>query len=117
MKTDPQANQEMMGQGYQEHMVMPAQPTARFVLVQTNFAFVLLKNNLDRPSHPANAHELVQGRLEGGIAKVELDHAWIVQIAADDQPDCGARQIGARFNQSQERKVAYNGTFAALFDA
>ena len=53
MKTDPQTNQEMMGKGHQEHMVMPAQPTARFVMVQTDLAFVFFKNDLDGPAHPS----------------------------------------------------------------
>lgn len=32
MKTDPQTDKKMMGQGYQEHVVMPAQPTSGFVI-------------------------------------------------------------------------------------
>ena len=43
MKTDAQANQKMMSKGDQEHMVMPAQPTACLVMVKTDLAFVLLK--------------------------------------------------------------------------
>ena len=47
MKTDPQTNQEMMGKRHQEHMVMPTQPTARFVMVKADLALIFFKNSLD----------------------------------------------------------------------
>ena len=41
LKTDTQSDQEMMSQSHQQHMMMPAQPAAHFVVVETDFAFKL----------------------------------------------------------------------------
>jgi hypothetical protein len=87
-------------------------------MVQTNFDFVLLKNNLDGPSRPADAHELGKGRFDLGITNVELDHGLVVQITTDDQPQhFRTRQISTRFNQVKECETSYNWTLAALFES
>ena len=69
MKTDPQTNQEMMGKGHQEHMVMPTQPTAGFVMIQTNFAFIFFKNNLNWPPHPDMRTNSIRGVSTGALLK------------------------------------------------
>ena len=47
MKTNTQSDQEMMSQSHQQHMAMPAQPTAHFIVIETDFAFGLFKNGFD----------------------------------------------------------------------
>lgn len=42
-----QPNQKMMGQGYEQHMVKPAQPTASFIMVKAEFAFAFFKDHFD----------------------------------------------------------------------
>src|SRR3972149_7559225 len=106
----------MMSQCHQEHMMMPAEPTAHFVMVETDFAFGFLKNDPNGPTHAADAHELDQGCIGWGIAEVELDFRWVIQVATDDQPDFGARQVTPRFGDAQEGKVTHDGAFAAFFD-
>ena len=64
MKTDAQPNQKMMKQGYQEPMVMPAQPTTGFKRVQADLAFVLLKNNFNGPAYSTDPHLLNQERFD-----------------------------------------------------
>ena len=91
LKTDPQTDQEMMSQRDQQHMVMPTQPTAHFVMVKTDFAFGFFENGFDRPTHAADADELDQGCIGRSIAEVKLDDRRVLQIAADDQPDFWAR--------------------------
>ena len=90
---------------------MPAQPTAHFVMVKTDFAFVFLKNGFNGPAHPADAHELDQGSFDRGIAKVELDHGRIIQIAADDQPDFGPGKFA---RDSIRRRKAKSQTIGPL---
>ena len=115
-KRIPQVNQEMMSKRHQKHMVMPPQPTTRLIMVKTDLAFIFFEDSLDGPPHTADAHKLAQGSFNGSIAIVELDHGRIVQIAADDQPDFRARQVGSRFKQAQESKIAYDGPLTTFFD-
>ena len=67
--------------------MMPAQPTAQFVLVQTDFAFGFFKNDFNRPTHATNTHQFADSNRGGSVAEVEFELAWIIQIAANDQPN------------------------------
>jgi hypothetical protein len=42
-----QTYQEVMSQGYKQHMVMPAQPTAGFIVIETDLAFAFFKDDFD----------------------------------------------------------------------
>ncbi len=106
----------MMSQSHQQHMVMPAHPTAHFVVVETDLAFGFFKNGFDGPTHAADTHKLNQGGLFWGIAEVKLDLAGVIQVAAYDQPEFRARQIGPSFDDPYEDKVAHDGTLRAFFD-
>src|SRR3990170_1074571 len=106
----------MMSQSNQQHMMMPAKPAAHLVVVETNFSFGFFENGFDRPTHSAEAYKLDQGGLDGSVAKVELDFAGIIQVAADDQPNFRARQISPHFNDPQEGKVTHDRAFRTFFD-
>ena len=106
----------MMRHSYQRHMMMPTQPTANFVVVETDFTFGFFVNDFDGPTHTANTYKFDQGSVNGSIAKVELDHQRIIQISADNQPDFWTWQASSRLNNSQEGKISYNRTLAAFFD-
>jgi len=69
LKTDTQSNQEMMSQRNQQHMMMPTQPAAHFVVVETNLAFSFFENGFNWPTHAADAHEFDQGSIGGGTLK------------------------------------------------
>ena len=62
-----------MSQRDQQHVVMPTDPTAHFIMIKTDFAFGFFENCFDGPAHAAEAHELNQGCGGGGIAEIELD--------------------------------------------
>src|SRR5688572_13351461 len=51
-----QTDQEMMSQRNEQHMVMPTQPTAGFIMVEAEFAFAFFKNDFDRPTHAAETN-------------------------------------------------------------
>jgi hypothetical protein len=74
VENDTQTDQEMMSQSDQQHMMMPAKPTAHFVMIETDFAFGFFKNDFNGPTHAADAHQLDQGCIGRGIAEAGLDH-------------------------------------------
>ena len=47
VKADSETYQEVMSQGNQQHMMMPAQPTACFAVVKTDFALAFFEDNLN----------------------------------------------------------------------
>src|SRR3990172_2644841 len=116
LKANSQTHQEVMSQRDQQHMMMPTQPTACFVVVKTDFAFGFFEDGFNRPAHAADAHELAERRIGGRIAEVVFDHRRVIQIAAEDQPELAGGQIAARLGHAQEGKFASNRTFTAFFD-
>ena len=97
-------------------MMMPTQPTTHLIMIKADFTFGFFKDGFDWPSHAADAYELDHGCASRGIAEVKLDDRRIFQITADNQPDFRARQILARFDQTQESEVADDRSFATFFD-
>ena len=51
---------------------MPAQPTASFIVVQTDFTLAFFKEGLDWPAHTAETHKVLQGDVRWGVAEIEL---------------------------------------------
>jgi len=47
LELNSQAYQEVMSQGYKQHMVMPTQPTAGFIVIETDLAFAFFKDDFD----------------------------------------------------------------------
>src|SRR4030067_22299 len=111
-----QPNQEVMSQRYEQHMVMPAQPTAGFIVIETDLAFAFFKDDFDGPTHAAYAHQVEQGAFSRGVAEVELEFRRVVHVAADHQPDFRARQAVSAFDHAQESEITDDGAFAAFFD-
>src|SRR6476620_4911138 len=105
-----------MSQRDKQKMVMPAQPTAGFIMVKTDFAFSFFKDEFNRPTQAADAQQSKQGDVGGGIAEVKLEFSRIVQITADQQPEFGAGQAVARLDHAQESEIANDGSFAALLE-
>ena len=105
-----------MGQGYEQQMMMPAQPTAGFIVIETDFPFAFFKDDLDRPAHSADAHQVQQVDVCRGVAEVELDFRRVVHVAPDHQPDFRARQAVSAFNHAQESEITDDGTLAAFLD-
>jgi hypothetical protein len=42
-------------------MMLPTQPTAGFIMVETDFTFAFFKNDLDGPTHAAEVHQFQHG--------------------------------------------------------
>ena len=102
LRTDTQANQEMMRQSDQQHVMVPTDPTAHFVVIETDFALRFFENGFDRPTHAADADEFDHGGFGGCVTEVELNLGRIIKIAAQDQPDFRTWQVIARFSDAQE---------------
>ena len=117
LEMDPQTNQEVMSQRYQQHMMMPSQPTAHLIMIKADFTFGFFKDSFDRPTHAADTYELGQGCISRSITEIVLDDRRIIQITADNQPNLWLWQIPARLAQSQESEVTHDGSFAAFFDS
>ena len=86
-----------MSQRNQEHMMMPSQPAAHFVMIHSDFAFGFFKDGFNRPTHAAHPHQLAQRCMSGSIAEIVFDHRRVIQIAADNQPKIACGQVAARF--------------------
>jgi len=63
LKADSQANQEMMSNRDEEHMMVPTQPTTHLVMVKAEFAFGFFEDGLNWLVHATDPHELAQGRV------------------------------------------------------
>jgi hypothetical protein len=88
------ANQDVMGQQHQRHVVVPAAPRAHLIVVQPQFLFALLETGFDRPPHPQDAHEFDQWRVLRRIAQIILVGCWVELVtvtrgATDQQPAVG----------------------------
>src|SRR3989337_3642167 len=105
-----------MSQGYKQHMMMPAQPTAGFIVVESDFALAFFEDDRDRPTHAADAHQIQQREVCRGVAEVDLDLCRVVQVAADHQPDFRTGQAASAFDHAQESEITDNGTFTAFLD-
>ena len=81
LKFHAQTDQEMMGQGNEQDMVMPTQPTAGFIMVEADFTFAFFKNDFDRPTHAAETNQVKQGGVCRRVAEVELEFSRVVNIA------------------------------------
>lgn len=72
VKPDSETNQEVMSQSNQQHVMMPAQPTACFTVVKTDFALAFFEDDFNRPAHAAEANGVLQG---DGLWYVASNHA------------------------------------------
>lgn len=95
---------------------MPTDPTAHFVVIETDFAFGFFEHSFDGPTHAADADQFHQGCVGWGIAEVEFDLGRVVKVTTQDQPEFRAWQVIARFCDAQKGEVTNDGTFAAFFD-
>jgi hypothetical protein len=87
-----QSDQEQVGQARLRHMMMPAGPGARFIVIQSDFTFGFFQHRLHRPAPTAQAHQ-VQWRTGGRrVAQVVFDFRLQPQAASNDQPDPRPRQ-------------------------
>src|SRR5690242_1136269 len=50
VKQKPQVNQEKVGKSNQGHMMMPAQPRAGLIMVETDLAFAFFDEGFDGPT-------------------------------------------------------------------
>jgi hypothetical protein len=76
-------------------MMVPTYPAPHLVMIHPDFAFGFFKDRFDRPSHSADANELMQRSVEGSIAEKVFDLSRVIQITADD-----GSKYKTTFNQS-----------------
>src|SRR5258708_3999871 len=116
MKQESQANQEKMGESDQGHVMMPAQPRAGFIMVETDLAFAFFEDGFDRPAQAAQTDKFSQRCGVGCITEVELDYGWVVEVAADNEPEFGTGQTITGLNHAPEGKITHDRPFAAFLD-
>ena len=91
-----------MSQRNQQHMMVPPYPAPHLVMIHPDFAFGFFKDRFDRPSHSADANELMQRSVEGSIAEKVFDLSRVIQITADDQPEFTGRQASSAIRSRAE---------------
>lgn len=77
----------MMRQSHQQHVMLPADPTAHFVVIETDFAFGFFEHGFDGPTHAADADEFDHRCVGWCVTEIEFDLGWIVKVAAQDEPE------------------------------
>ncbi len=97
-------------------MVMPTEPTAQFIVVETDFHLARPDDGLYGPTHATDAHQFSRVNVGRGIAEVVFDFAGVIQVAAHDQPEFLARQALPHFDDAQTGKITDQGPFGAFFD-
>ena len=86
---EAQAHQEEMCQKRLDHMMMPAAPTARFIVVHPHFAFAFFQSGLHRPTQTGQLRQFIVCTTERRIAQVKLQFGLRLQTATEDGPDAG----------------------------
>jgi len=76
----------MMRQQHQDHVVVPATPTAGLVVIQSDLALAFFKGHLYRPPHATEPEQFPDAEIGGGIAQIVFDFGGIVRVPAQDHP-------------------------------
>jgi hypothetical protein len=74
LEADLQADQEVMSERNQKHMVVPTQPATHLTVVQADFALGFFEDGFNRPTHTADTDKPTQRCIGGSIAEVVFDH-------------------------------------------
>ena len=104
---EPHSDQEMMSQESKQHRMVPAQPTAQFVMVEADLDLIGPEKNFDRPAHAADPHQFSRVKLSWRIAEVVFDFAWVLQVAAHDEPEFLAQQPIPHFDDPQAGEITH----------
>jgi hypothetical protein len=105
-----------MSQKGLRHMVRPAPPRARLVVIHPQLTLGLFERGLDRPAQAAHAHQGGARTRRRRIGEEEFARVRLPQTAAQDEPAREARAAAARTGHPYEGKVRFDWSFAALFD-
>src|SRR5512136_2442024 len=73
---EPQVHQEEMRQKRLGHMVMPAAPTARLIMVHPDFAFAFFQGGLHWPTQTTQLRQFIVCTSERCITQVKLQ-LWL----------------------------------------
>jgi len=65
------ANQEMMRQDDQRHVMVPTAPETQLIVVHAQLSLTLGKTGLDRPAHSTHTHKRGKRRLDGSVAETK----------------------------------------------
>jgi hypothetical protein len=115
-----QADQEVMGEKDQRHVMIPPRPEAQFVVIQAQVPFTFREAGLDGPAHSAQPDQSVQRRVGGGIAQVVFERGHLgrtVHFAAQHHPNLPRRQAVAHRHRAHGGEVGHQRSLAALQDA
>src|SRR5919202_263661 len=94
-----QLNQKAMGQERLGHLVVPAAPRSRFILIQPDLAFAFFERRLNRPAPPTQLGQVAVSDCRWRIAKEKLQLRFGSQTAAQHQPHPRPRQLLAATRQ------------------
>src|SRR6266542_3988422 len=97
-------------------MMVPTEPTACFIVIQTNFAFAFFQSGLDGPAPSAHPNEFRAGAGRRRIAQIEFQFGQRPATAAQDRPDARTWQPGSYRRDTQESKVRDQWTFTPFLD-
>jgi hypothetical protein len=98
------------------HVVMPAPPRARLIVIHPEFALGLFQGRLHRPPQPTDAHQGGVRTGGGGIGEKVCDLFGPLEAPPHDEPPAEARTAAACTGHPHEGEVRLEWAFAALFN-
>ena len=72
------ADEEEMSDKGEEHVVMPIQPAAQFVVVEADFDLGGPEDDLDRSAHAAETNQFARVHVGRGVGEVVFDLSWVL---------------------------------------
>lgn len=113
-KLETNAHQEVMREKRLGHMMLPAAPRARFVMIHTDFAFGFFQHGFNGPAITAGLRQPLMGTSHGRITYIEFQLWRPAQVTPEDRPRAWSGQLISDRGHSQEGKVSDQWPFAAF---
>ena len=98
------------------HMMMPAQPTTRLIMIHPDFTFGLFESGFDRPAETGHLRQIASFAIEWRVAQMKLQLARLGETATQNGPDARAWQTVAHGGDTQASKLCPQWAFAPFFD-
>ena len=107
-----EAKQEMMRQDHQRHVMMPAAPGARLVLIHAQLSLGLLETRLDGPAQTAEPHQLVAGRARWRVLRYALSSADSPRLRRNTTQSSGPGNFSRTATARTKANCARMGPFS-----
>ncbi len=97
-------------------MMMPAGPSAGFIVIQADFPFAFFQRGFHRPAPSAHPDEFLGQTRTGRRAEIEFQFRFRSQRTLKHEPKPWAGQVIANRRHPQKSEVRDQRSFAAFFN-